>query len=83
MNSIEKQCFCLGGRHMSNTYDTVEYDNVNPKTKKFVKIRKRKCGICNRSRSQIFLSKGLEKIFLKKKKLKNKNMFTYVYYSIV
>ena len=26
--------YCLGGRHMSNTNNIVEYEKVNPRTKK-------------------------------------------------
>ena len=46
--------YCLGGRHMSNTNEIIEYEKVNPKTKKLVKIIKGKCAICGRNKSQIF-----------------------------
>ena len=49
-----KQTFCLGGRHYSNTDNIIEYEKVNPKTKKLVKIIKGKCSICGRNKSQIF-----------------------------
>ena len=46
--------YCLGGRHMSNTNNIVEYEKVNPKTKKLVKIMKGTCTICGHNKSQIF-----------------------------
>ena len=46
--------YCLGGRHHSNTNNIVEYEKVNPRTKKLVKIIKGKCDICGRNKSQIF-----------------------------
>ena len=45
---------CLGGRHYSNTNNIVEYEKVNPRTKKLVKIIKGSCSICGRIKSQIF-----------------------------
>ena len=32
--------YCLGGRHMSNTNNITQYEKVNPRTKKLVKIIK-------------------------------------------
>ena len=32
--------WCVGGRHMSNTNNITQYEKVNPKTKKLVKIKK-------------------------------------------
>ena len=46
--------WCVGGRHMSNTNNLVEYEKINPKTKKLVNIVKGKCSICGRNRSQLF-----------------------------
>ena len=46
--------YCLGGRHYSNTNNIVEYEKLNPKTKKLVKVVKGKCAICGRNKSQIF-----------------------------
>ena len=46
--------FCLGGRHMSNTDKFIEYEKVNPRTKKLIKIIKGTCSICGRNKSQIF-----------------------------
>ena len=46
--------YCLGGRHMSNTNNITQYEKVNPKTKKLVKIIKGTCNICGRAKSQIF-----------------------------
>ena len=46
--------YCLGGRHYSNTKNIVEYEKVNPRTKKLVKIIKGICSNCGRNKSQIF-----------------------------
>ena len=46
--------YCSGGRHMSITNKIVEYEKVNPKTKKLVKIIKGGCSVCGRNKSQIF-----------------------------
>ena len=46
--------WCVGGRHKSNTNNIVEYEKVNHRTKKLVKIIKGTCSICNRNKSQIF-----------------------------
>ena len=46
--------YCLGGRHYSNTNNIVEYEKVNPRTRKLVKIIKGTCSICSRNKSQIF-----------------------------
>ena len=46
--------YCLGGRHMSNTNNITQYEKVNPKTKKLVKIIKGTCNICGRAKSQFF-----------------------------
>ena len=32
--------YCLGGRHLSNTNNLVEYEKVNPRTEKIVKFLK-------------------------------------------
>ena len=39
---------------MSNTNNIVEYEKVNPRTKKLVKIIKGACTFCGRKKSQIF-----------------------------
>ena len=44
----------VGGRHYSNTKTKIEYEKVNPRTKKLVKVIKRKCSMCDRNKSQIF-----------------------------
>ena len=44
----------VGGRHKSNTNNTIEYENVNPRTKKLGKIIKGRCSICDRNKSQNF-----------------------------
>ena len=46
--------YCLGGRHYSDTINIIEYEKVNPKTKKLIKIIKGNCSICNRNKSQIY-----------------------------
>ena len=46
--------YCLGGRHYSNTNKIVEYEKMNPRTKKLVKIIKGTCSICGRNKSQIY-----------------------------
>ena len=46
--------YCLGCRHYSNTNNIVEYEKVNPRTKKLNKIIKGTCSICGKSKSQIF-----------------------------
>ena len=40
--------------HYSNTTNLVEYEKINPKNKKLVKIIKGTCSICGRNKSQIF-----------------------------
>ena len=49
-----KKTWCVGGRHKSNTININEYEKVNPRTKKLVKIIKGSCSICGRNKSQIF-----------------------------
>ena len=44
----------VGGKHYSNTNNITQSENVNPKTKKLVKIIKGACSICGRAKSQIF-----------------------------
>ena len=44
----------MGGRHYSDTINITQYEKVNPKTKKLVKIIKGTCSICNLNKSQIF-----------------------------
>ena len=46
--------YCLGGRHYGNTNNIIEYEKVNPGTKKLVKILKGTCSFCGRNKSQIF-----------------------------
>ena len=46
--------WCVGGRHKSDTNIIVEYEKINPKTKKQVKVIKGTCSICDRNKSQIF-----------------------------
>ena len=46
--------WCVGGEHKSKTINQKVYKKVNSKTKKLVKIIKRKCDICGCNKSQIF-----------------------------
>ena len=46
--------YCLGGRHKSDTHNITQYEKVNPKTKKVVKIIKGICDVCKRNKSQSF-----------------------------
>ena len=46
--------WCVGVKHYSNTNKITQYEKVNPKTKKLVKIIKGSCSICARNKSQIF-----------------------------
>ena len=46
--------WCVGGRHYSNTNILVEYENVNTKTKKLVKVITGNCSIRGCSKSQVF-----------------------------
>ena len=46
--------WCVGGRHKSNANNIVEYEKVNPRTKKLVKVIKGTCSNCGRNKSQIF-----------------------------
>ena len=46
--------WCLGNRLYSNTNKKTEYEKINPKTKKLVKVIKGTCSICGRNKSQIF-----------------------------
>ena len=46
--------WCVGGKHFSNIKNITQYEKVNPKTKKLVKIFKGTCSICGRNKSQIF-----------------------------
>ena len=50
---MTKTC-CVGGKHYKNNNNISQYEKVNPKTKKLVKIIKRTCSICGRNKSVIF-----------------------------
>ena len=52
--NINDNDLLLGGRHYSNTNIITQYEKVNPRTKKLVKIIKGSCSICGRNKSQIF-----------------------------
>ena len=46
--------WCVGGKDYSNTINITQYEKINPRTKKLVKIIKGICDICGRNKSQIF-----------------------------
>ena len=46
--------WCVGGNHYSNTNNPIEYEKVNPKTKKLNKFIEGICSNCGRNNSQIF-----------------------------
>ena len=46
--------WCVGGRHKGDTNNINEYEKVNPRTKKLVKVIKGTRTICDRNKSQIF-----------------------------
>ena len=46
--------WCVGGKHKSDTQNVIEYEKVNPRTKKLVKIIKGTCSICGPNKAQIF-----------------------------
>ena len=46
--------WCHGGRHYSNTNNLTQYEKMNPRTNKLVKIIKGTCSICGRNISQNF-----------------------------
>ena len=52
-SSYMAKTWCVGGKHYSNTNNTIEYEKVNPETRKHVKIIKRNCNIYGRNKSQI------------------------------
>ena len=46
--------WCVGGKHYSNTNNITQYEKVNPRTKRLIKIVKGSCSVCRRNKSQIF-----------------------------
>ena len=46
--------WCVGGKHYSITNNINEYEKVNPRTKKLIKIIKESCSICGRNKSETF-----------------------------
>ena len=47
--------WCVDGKHYSNNSNITQYEKVNPKTKKLVKLIKGNYSICGRNKSQIFI----------------------------
>ena len=81
MHSKQKQIYCLGEQHKSNTYDVVEYEKINLETSKIVKVRKRNCGFCGQRKSQNFTESMIRGEVLKK--LLEQTQFAYVSFSMV
>ena len=54
MNSNQKQTYCLGGRHYSQTVNKTIFEKLKTKTKKLVKIIKGTCSICGRNKSKTY-----------------------------
>ena len=50
MNSNKRQTYCLGGRFYRNSNNIIEYEKINPRTKKLVKVIKGTCSICGRNK---------------------------------
>ena len=46
--------WCVGGKHYSNTNNKIEYEKVDPKTEKLVKIIKGSCSVCGQKINQNF-----------------------------
>ena len=46
--------WCVGGRHKSKINNITQYEKVNTRNKKLVKIIKGTCSICSRNKSQTF-----------------------------
>ena len=46
--------WCVGGKNYSKTNKIIQYEIVNPRTKKLVKIIKGSCSNCARNKSQNF-----------------------------
>ena len=46
--------WCVDGKHYSDSSNISQYEKVNPKTKKLVKIIKGNCSVCDCNKSQFF-----------------------------
>ena len=63
--------WCVGGKHYFNTNNITQYEKVNRKIKKLVKIIKGSCSICGRINRKFLPSKLLkEQILFKEENLK-------------
>ena len=49
-----KQTHCVGGKHISRATDEIIKDKRNPKTDKIVRVKRGKCDVCGRAKSQVF-----------------------------
>ena len=49
--------WCVGGRHKSNTNIIIDYEKLNPKTRKLFEIIKGSFSICGRKNHKFLLSK--------------------------
>ena len=46
--------WCVGGKHYSDSNNIIQYEKLNPRTKKLVKVIKGTCSNCDRNKSQSF-----------------------------
>ena len=58
MDSNQKQTFRVRGRHYFSTIAIIEYEKVNPKTQKVIRVEN---GKCERDESQIFTKQMIDK----------------------
>ena len=66
--------WCVGCKHKSDTNNIIEYEKLNPKNKKLVKIITGSCSICGRNKSKLIskqMTRGED--FMKKGRCKNKH----------
>ena len=47
--------WCVGGRHYSDSNNITQFENVNPKIEKLVKIINGTCSFCGPNKSQNFI----------------------------
>ena len=70
-----KQTCCVGGRHMSNTTDIIEYGKKSWNTKKSSKLEKENVIFVAGVKRKILISKGHEDwIFKQKQNVKTDNV---------
>ena len=54
------ETWCVGGKQKQKTNNFIDYEKVNPKTKKLVKVNKGTCSIC------VFVDETSHKFLLSK-----------------